>query len=283
MKFSKRYESLAIIEIQDLTYSYDDFKLGKINLKIESGQWITILGPNGSGKSTLARLIDGLIEAQSGSIKIDGQVLNEKNVWQIRSKIGMVFQNPDNQFVGANVADDIAFGLENRQIPRDEMIKRVDEAMHAVSMQDFAKHEPSKLSGGQKQRVAIAGVLAIRPKIIILDEATSMLDPEGRRMLLNLIKKFKQQYGFTVLSITHSIDEAVNSDRIMILNHGQIILNDTPDKVFSEHSKLNENGLELPFTEQLRVALNKNQVQVGNRYLSEDEMVDKIWELNSKM
>lgn len=276
---------MPLIQIQDLTYEYDDFKLGPLNLEIEKNQWISVIGRNGSGKSTLARLIDGLIEAQSGTVTVGGLEVNEQNVWQIRSQIGVVFQNPDNQFVGANVEDDVAFGLENRQISHAEMVKRVNESLEAVGMTEFAKHEPSKLSGGQKQRVAIAGILAIHPQIIILDEATSMLDPEGRRDLIQLIRRLKGQYHFTVIAITHDIDETVFSDQIIVLDQGKIRMQGRPADVYREHDRLMDLGLDLPFVEKLKLKLQENGLAElkDDETLDEKEMVAKLWQLNSNM
>lgn len=276
---------MPLIQIQDLTYEYDDFKLGPLNLKIEKDQWISVIGRNGSGKSTLARLIDGLIEAQSGTVTVDGFEVNEQNVWQIRSQIGVVFQNPDNQFVGANVEDDVAFGLENRQLSHAEMVKRVSESLEAVGMIEFAKHEPSRLSGGQKQRVAIAGILAIRPQIIILDEATSMLDPEGRRELIQLIRHLKDQYHFTVIAITHDIDETVFSDQIIVLDQGKIRMQGCPADVYRNRDQLMDLGLDLPFVEKLKFKLQENGLAElkDDEILDEKEMVAKLWQLNSNM
>lgn len=276
---------MPLIEIQDLTYEYDDFKLGPLNLEVEKDQWISIIGRNGSGKSTLARLIDGLIEAKSGTITVDGFKVNEQNVWQIRSRIGVVFQNPDNQFVGANVEDDVAFGLENRQINHDEMVKRVNKSLELVGMAEFAKHEPSKLSGGQKQRVAIAGILAMQPQIIILDEATSMLDPEGRRDLIQLIRDLKTQYHFTVIAITHDIDETVFSDQIIVLDQGKIRMQGRPAEVYQNSKELMELGLDLPFVEKLKFKLQENGLAglTNDETLDEKEMVAKLWQLNSNM
>lgn len=273
----------AIIKVKDLSYAYDDFKLGPLNLTINQNEWISIIGKNGSGKSTFARLLDGLIEADTGETIIDGLKLNEENIWKIRSMIGMVFQNPDNQFVGANVANDVAFGLENRQIPHAEMVQLVDNALKMVDMSAFKHHEPDKLSGGQKQRVAIAGVLAIHPKIVILDEATSMLDPEGRRELLNLIHQLKNQYHFTVIAITHDIDETVDADRILVMDNGQIIMDDNPSKIFTHHQQLLNLGLDLPLTEKIKKNLAEDGIQLSEDYLNEEEMAKKIWELSSKM
>ena len=199
-----------MIEIKNLKFKYNQdqtsYTLNDVSFHVKHGEWLSIVGHNGSGKSTTARLIGGLLVADSGQIIVDGQELTEETVWDIRDKIGMVFQNPDNQFVGATVEDDVAFGLENKGLPYKEMVSRVQEALSFVGMMDFKDREPARLSGGQKQRVAIAGIIAMRPSILILDEATSMLDPEGRQELIQYIEDIRQQYGMTVLSITHDLD-----------------------------------------------------------------------------
>ena len=196
------------------------------------GNGYPIVGHNGSGKSTTARLIDGLLVAESGQIIVDGQELTEDNVWDIRDKIGMVFQNPDNQFVGATVEDDVAFGLENQGLPREEMKKRVTESLELVGMLDFKKREPARLSGGQKQRVAIAGVVALRPAILILDEATSMLDPEGRRELIQTVQEIRKDHQMTVVSITHDLEEVAMSDRVLVMKKGQVESTSSPRELF---------------------------------------------------
>lgn len=276
----------AIIEIEKLNFAYGEEQAKKVlhdvDLTIEAGQWVALIGHNGSGKSTLAKLIDGLLTLQSGTIKVDGKILNEENIWDIRERIGMVFQNPDNQFVGADVEGDVAFGLENRGVSREEMQKRVKEALVAVKMERFAKYEPVRLSGGQKQRVAIAGVLALRPKIVIFDESTSMLDPEGRREIVSLMKKLNQEENFTVISITHDIDEAALADRIIVLDNGQIIQDDTPKNVFERGNELLALGLDVPYQERLKHELSQLGITVPKEYLTEKEMVDWLWRYISK-
>lgn len=276
----------AIIEIEKLNFAYGEEQTKKVlhdvDLTIEAGQWVALIGHNGSGKSTLAKLIDGLLTPQSGTIKVDGKILNEENIWDIREQIGMVFQNPDNQFVGADVEGDVAFGLENRGVLREEMQKRVKEALVAVKMERFAKYEPVRLSGGQKQRVAIAGVLALRPKIVIFDESTSMLDPEGRREIVSLMKKLNQEEHFTVISITHDIDEAALADRIIVLNNGQILQDDTPKNVFERGNELLALGLDVPYQERLKHELSQLGITVPKEYLTEKEMVDWLWRYISK-
>ncbi len=270
-----------IIELENLTFRYqkNDERpaLEDVSLKVYPGEWIAIIGHNGSGKSTLAKTINGLLAPESGKVQVDEYQLTEEHLWSIRRMVGMVFQNPDNQFVGATVEDDVAFGLENQGIPREEMVIRVQEALKQVRMNEFATREPARLSGGQKQRVAIAGVVALRPDIIILDEATSMLDPEGRAEVIATIKKIKEENNLTVLSITHDIDEAANANRILVMRQGKLIDEGTPEKIFSAGPKLIELGLDLPFPERLKYSLQKRGIQVPEEYLTEEGMVEWLW------
>jgi energy-coupling factor transport system ATP-binding protein len=270
-----------IIELKNIDFTYqgeeETHALKNISFTINEGEWIAIIGHNGSGKSTTAKIINGLIEATSGDVLIDGDKLTEDNVWDVRAKVGMVFQNPDNQFVGSTVEDDVAFGLENQGVPREEMVTRVENALKEVRMYDFATREPARLSGGQKQRVAIAGIVALSPKIIILDEATSMLDPEGRADVIATIKKIKDENNLTVLSITHDIDEAASANRILVMKQGELIKEGTPDEIFSEGEKLIELGLDLPFPEKLKAELAKRGIDMPKEYLDEEGMVDWLW------
>lgn len=269
-----------IIEMKDLTFRYQEDQtpaLNKVSLNINQGEWIAIIGHNGSGKSTLAKTINGLLLPESGSIKVNGQEINEKNIWEVRRNVGMVFQNPDNQFVGSTVEDDVAFGLENQGVPREEMLVRVRESLEQVRMAEFMRKEPSRLSGGQKQRVAIAGIVALRPNVIILDEATSMLDPEGRLEVIATVKKIKEENNLTVLSITHDIDEAANANRIFVMKKGELIQEGTPEEIFSQGEKLIELGLDLPFPERLKSALKARGVDVPKEYMTEEGMVDWLW------
>ncbi len=270
-----------IIEMKDLTFRYQEEDqipaLNKVSLNINQGEWIAIIGHNGSGKSTLAKTINGLLLPESGSIKVNGQEINEKTIWEVRRNVGMVFQNPDNQFVGSTVEDDVAFGLENQGVPREEMLVRVRESLEQVRMAEFMRKEPSRLSGGQKQRVAIAGIVALRPNVIILDEATSMLDPEGRLEVIATVKKIKEENNLTVLSITHDIDEAANANRIFVMKKGELIQEGTPEEIFSQGKKLIELGLDLPFPERLKSALKARGVDVPKEYMTEEGMVDWLW------
>ena len=270
-----------IIEMKDLTFRYQEEDqtpaLNKVSLSINQGEWIAIIGHNGSGKSTLAKTINGLLLPESGSIKVNGQEINEKTIWEVRRNVGMVFQNPDNQFVGSTVEDDVAFGLENQGVPREEMLVRVKQSLEQVRMAEFMRKEPSRLSGGQKQRVAIAGIVALRPNVIILDEATSMLDPEGRLEVIATVKKIKEENNLTVLSITHDIDEAANANRIFVMKKGELIQEGTPEEIFSQGEKLIELGLDLPFPERLKAALKARGVDVPQDYMTEEGMVDWLW------
>ena len=272
----------SIIDVKNLSFRYKEsqeyYDVKDITFHVKRGEWLSIVGHNGSGKSTTVRLIDGLLEAESGEIVIDGQRLTEENVWNIRRQIGMVFQNPDNQFVGATVEDDVAFGLENQGLSRQEMKKRVEEALDLVGMLDFKKREPARLSGGQKQRVAIAGVVALRPAILILDEATSMLDPEGRRELIETVKGIRKDYDMTVISITHDLEEVAMSDRVLVMKKGSIESTSSPRELFSRND-LDQIGLDDPFSNQLKHSLSQNGYDLPENYLTESELEDKLWEL----
>ena len=272
----------SVIDVKNLSFRYKEsqeyYDVKDITFHVKRGEWLSIVGHNGSGKSTTVRLIDGLLEAESGEIVIDGQRLTEENVWNIRRQIGMVFQNPDNQFVGATVEDDVGFGLENQGLSRQEMKKRVEEALDLVGMLDFKKREPARLSGGQKQRVAIAGVVALRPAILILDEATSMLDPEGRRELIETVKEIRKDYDMTVISITHDLEEVAMSDRVLIMKKGEIESTSSPRELFSRND-LDQIGLDDPFANQLKHSLSQNGYDLPENYLTESELEDKLWEL----
>ena len=275
-----------IIEVRNLKYKYDseseNYTLNDVSFQVKKGEWLSIVGHNGSGKSTTVRLIDGLLEAESGDIIISGDKLTAENVWEKRRQIGMVFQNPDNQFVGATVEDDVAFGLENQGLDYDLMVERVQQALELVGMQDFKEREPARLSGGQKQRVAVAGVVALRPDIIILDEATSMLDPEGRLDLIQTVKKIKDGNQLTVISITHDLDEIALSDRVLVMKEGQVESTATPRELFSRED-LEELGLDQPFVNQVKAALRQSGFSLPDTYLTEKELQDQLWALLSKM
>ena len=276
-----------VIKIENLSFSYDSENeqnktINNISINIKRGSYTVIVGHNGSGKSTLAKLLIGLLEPSSGKIYVDNEELNNKSIYKIRNKIGIVFQNPDNQFIGATVEDDIAFGLENHCVEQEKMQEIIEEYASKTGMIEYLKKEPSKLSGGQKQRVAIAGVLAMRPDIIILDEATSMLDPKGKREIKDLIKKMRDLVpNITIVSITHDISEAVMSDYIIIMNKGEVYAEGRPKDIFSDEEKLTSVGLQLPFTYKLQYELKKSNISL-NLVMSTKEMVNEICQYISK-
>lgn len=277
-----------IINIENVSFTYSGSDnqreaLSNVNLSINEGEWVSVIGPNGSGKSTLAKTINGLIAPNTGKISVGNYELNSENVWRIRQMVGMVFQNPDNQFVGSTVQDDVAFGLENLGVPREEMVERIRQSLEKVGMLAYADKEPARLSGGQKQRVAIAGIVALQPNIIILDEATSMLDPSGRHDVLQTVKDVKNQENLTVISITHNIDEAVESDRIIVMKDGQINQQGTPGEIFALGNDLIDLGLDLPFPEKLKISLRDQGISVPDEYLTEEGMVNWLWTFASKM
>ncbi len=267
-----------MIKVSDLSFSYnqEDEALKKINLSVEKGSWVSILGHNGSGKSTLSKCLVGLLAPTSGEIFIDGQQLDEKNLPHIRKKIGIVFQNPDNQFVGVTVKHDIAFGLENQCLPHDEMMERINHYAKLVGMEDFLNKEPHHLSGGQKQRAAIAGALAMEQDILILDEATSMLDPEGTREIVELIKYLNKTLNKTIITITHDLSFAGLSDRLIVLKDGEVILEGTPRDVFKHEELLKSSHLELPFGLALYNDLAKDPK-------TDPKLLEALWAFNSKM
>ncbi|WEV38340.1 energy-coupling factor ABC transporter ATP-binding protein [Lactobacillus sp. ESL0680] len=277
----------SIIKIKNVTFTYQDTKqpaIDHISFEIKRGTWTSIIGHNGSGKSTIIRLINGLLvpdNSDEASIEVDGEKLTNDSIWDIRNKVGIVFQNPDNQFVGATVADDVAFGLENRGIPREKMLKIVPKAINAVGMTDYTDSEPASLSGGQKQRVAIAGIIAIKPKIIILDEATSMLDPEGRNKILQIVRQMKQEYDLTVISITHDIDEASLADQVIVMNDGKLVEQGTSSEIFSQTKLLKKLGLDVPFFEQIKDELLEQGINIPSTVNSEKELINFLCQLNS--
>lgn len=273
-----------IIEIKNISFGYNDecLVLENFSLNIKKGLYSVIIGHNGSGKSTLAKLIIGLLEAEKGNIFIDNLELNDENLSQIREKVGIVFQNPDNQFIGSTVEDDIAFGLENHCVDSNDMKDIIFEYAEKVNMIKFLEKEPSQLSGGQKQRVAIAGVLAMKPEILILDEATSMLDPKGKREIKRLIKKMREIIpGLTIISITHDIDEAISSDEVIVMNQGMVYKVGTPSEIFESENELLDISLDLPFTYKLQHELNKLGIKLAKN-LDSEGMVNELCPLSSE-
>ncbi|WP_019415651.1 energy-coupling factor ABC transporter ATP-binding protein [Paenisporosarcina sp. TG20] len=268
------------------TYSPEETEIRKaledISFSVSDGEWIAIVGHNGSGKSTMAKLMNGLLFPQSGEVRVFGETLNADNLWDIRSQMGMVFQNPDNQFVGATVQDDVAFALENNGVSFKDMVVRVHESLTQVKMEKHLNSEPHHLSGGQKQRVAIAAALALKPKILILDEATSMLDPQGREEVLTTVQRLRKETNLTVLSITHDLEEALLADRILVLNNGRKYTEGTPDEIFSRGEELVELGLDLPFALRMSKILGDNGIILKQDHMSERDLVNDIWISNFK-
>ncbi len=258
------YNRYTVIKIKELKFKYsgsDVFAIDDVSIEIPSGKYIAILGHNGSGKSTLSKLLVGLYKPTNGSIEIDDIVISKKNLKKIRKKIGIVFQNPDNQFIGASVEDDIAFGLENKRLPREEMQKIVKQFAEKVGMQDHLHKEPQNLSGGQKQRVAIASALALDPKIIIFDEVTSMLDPKGKREVLELIKEVQKNKEKTLISITHDMDEAILSDLILVFAKGKLVASGKPQEILSNKKIVELAKIDAPFIYKVSEALAKKGIK----------------------
>ena len=270
-----------VISIKNIHFNYQDQDtreaLSDVSLDVFEGEWLAIIGHNGSGKSTLAKMMNGLLEASSGEIYIDGQLLTEETVYEARRKVGMVFQNPDNQFVGTAVEDDIAFGLENIGMPREEMVQKINASLEMVRMTKFKEKEPARLSGGQKQRVAIAGMIALAPKVVILDEATSMLDPQGRFEVISTIQQLHKEKGITVISITHDLDEAAQADRVLLMEGGKVNRIGKPSEIFEMGTALVDKGLDVPFSEKLKAILKEKGLNVPNEYLDEEGLVEWLW------
>ena len=275
---------MGIIDVKNLNFSYDENTetINNVSFSVEKGTYTTIIGQNGSGKSTIAKLITGLLERKSGSIEIDGLELTLENLNAIRNKIGIVFQNPDNQFIGSTVRDDIAFGLENHQVPQTEMDGIIDANAKRVRMTKYLDQEPTRLSGGQKQRVAIAGVLAMKPEILIFDEATAMLDPQGKDEIKKVIMDLHHETGLTIVSITHDIDEVAASDAVIALNEGQVVMTGTPDEIFAHEKKLNEIQLDIPFSMKLEKKLAERGIKL-ERYITMDGLLEELCQLHSNM
>ncbi|WBW50485.1 energy-coupling factor transporter ATPase [Peptoniphilus equinus] len=272
-----------MIEIKNVSFKYneeDSDVIKDLNLTIEQGDFVAVLGHNGSGKSTLAKLINGLLLPTQGDVLVDGMnTKNDEDIWSIRSRAGMVFQNPDNQIVATMVEEDVAFGPENLGIEHDEMLKRVDFALDAVDMDAFRKNAPHLLSGGQKQRVAIAGILAMTPEYIILDEPTAMLDPVGRNEVMATIQKLNATQNKTIILITHYMDEAAQAKRLIVMEAGQVILEGEPREVFSNVEQVKAIGLDVPQVTELAWALKKEGVDINTKILTVKELVGELWRL----
>lgn len=274
----------SVVKLSHIDFRYygsEVNSLTDVSLEIKEGEWVAIIGPNGSGKSTLAKIMNGLLVPAAGQVTIKDLTIDEETVWEARRSVGMVFQNPDNQFVGSTVEDDVAFGLENNGVPRQEMISRIEEALAEVRMSEFKGKEPARLSGGQKQRVALASILALRPDIIILDEATSMLDPNGRQKVIAAIRKIKERFNLTVISITHDLDEASLADRILMMQGGRLVQDKKPEEIFLMGEQLVEQGLDVPFSQKLKDALAARGLDVPDNYLDEEALLTWITPLYS--
>lgn len=274
-----------VVEFKNVHFRYDKddpWALKNCSFTIRQNESIAIIGHNGSGKSTIAKLMNGLLLPEKGEIVVNGHPLNEETLWDVRKDVGMVFQNPDNQFVGATVQDDVAFGMENNGIPREIMKKRISESLQAVRMEHYRFTEPYRLSGGQKQRVAIAGVLAVAPKVLILDEATVMLDPKGRLEIMETVDKIKRKENLTLITITHDLYEATKVDRIIVLNKGEIVMTGPPKEVFKEHEILRQMGLDIPFTIELANELIQLGLNITGEALNDEQLLEALWILHLK-
>lgn len=280
-------ENENIIKIENLHFEYRDEEtekvsqvLGGISLDIKRGEFVAVLGHNGSGKSTLAKHLNAILIPTSGSVVVDGiNTSDQDKMFEIRKKVGMVFQNPDNQMVANIVEDDVAFAPENLGVPREEIRRRVDEALSVVNMTKFTKHAPHMLSGGQKQRIAIAGVLAMEPEILVLDEPTAMLDPIGRREIIETVKRLNKDRGMTVVLITHYMEEAVEADRVIVIDKGHIEMDGVPGEIFPKVKRLKELGLDTPQATELVYLLKKDGFDISGDALSVKECADAIMEI----
>lgn len=274
-----------LIEFKNVSFRYREdgpWIIKNCSFTVQKNETLAIIGHNGSGKSTIAKLMNGLLFPQEGEIWINGKLLSEETVWDIRKDVGMVFQNPDNQFVGATVQDDVAFGMENRGIEREEMKKRIQAALEAVKMTEYRFTEPHRLSGGQKQRVAIAGILAIYPKVLILDEATVMLDPRGRQEIMNTIEHLKKEKNLCLITITHDLNEIIRTDRVIVLNKGEVWATGTPKEILKNGKELLKIGLDIPFITELVNELKKLEIALKSEPISIDELLEELWTLHSK-
>ena len=270
---------MPLIEVENVKFSYDKEidVIKNVSLSINEGEHIAIIGHNGSGKSTLAKLFNGLVKADSGSVKVMGlDCSDKKQVFEVRKKVGVVFQNPDNQLIASIVEDDIAFGPENLGIKREEIAKRIDFALKSVGMEKFRHFSPTRLSGGQKQRIAIAGVLALKPSVLVLDESTAMLDPQGRKEVLDVAKKLNKEQGTTIVNITHYMDEVVEADRVYVMNEGQIVLSGTPQQIFSDKEKIAKYGLELPLSTTIADRLSEEGIKLEGAILTEEQLTKSL-------
>lgn len=285
---------MNIIEVKNLDFEYpitDDEGnviggnkvLKDINLVIPKGQFVAVLGHNGSGKSTLAKHFNGILVGNSGKVYVNGiDTADDDKIYDIRQTVGMVFQNPDNQLVATIVEEDVAFAPENLGLPPEQIRERVDEALNAVDMYKYRLHSAHQLSGGQKQRIAIAGVIAMRPECIVLDEPTAMLDPKGRKSVMKTIKRLNSEFGITIVLITHYMEEAAQAERVVVMDNGSIIMDDVPKKIFSQVDRLNEVGLDVPQVTQLAYELKKEGIDISLEVLTEEECAEELMKIMNK-
>ncbi|OOM11266.1 energy-coupling factor transporter ATPase [Clostridium saccharobutylicum] len=279
----------TMIECKNVSFKYvkntegvteEKYAVKNVNLKVKKGEFLVVLGHNGSGKSTIAKHMNALVVPSEGTVLVDGiDTKDSEKVWEIRSKAGMVFQNPDNQLVATIVEEDVAFGPENLGIEPAEIRRRVDESLEKVGMSEYKRHAPHLLSGGQKQRIAIAGILAIKPQCIIFDEPTAMLDPSGRKEVLNNIKDLNKKYGITIVLITHYMDEAAQADRIIVMDGGKIMMEGIPREIFPQVDRMKQIGLDVPQVTELAYELKKAGIQIDEKILNVDEMVNELCRL----
>lgn len=281
---------MEAIKLDNVSFSYiqgDNIEIPAIKnvtLSIEEGSFVALVGHNGSGKSTLAKLLNGLFLPSAGVVKVFGvDTADDDQIFHIRSNVGMVFQNPDNQMIASVVEDDVAFGPENLGVPREEIRRRVDWALERVGMSEYAKATPFKMSGGQKQRVAIAGILAIKPKVLVLDESTAMLDPEGRREVLAVAKELNEKEKMTVILITHYMDEAVNADRVLVMNDGEVVMDDKPINIFSQYQKLKDYQLDAPIVTEIAHSLIESGLSLKENIINDKELIEEVCQLLSKI
>ncbi len=274
---------MSIIKVENVSYDYRRFEEEKlpavrgVSFEIEEGEFVVIGGANGSGKSTLAKMLNGLLKPTDGKIEVLGMdVSDEEKIFEIRRNVGIVFQNPDNQTVASIVEDDVAFGPENLGVPREEIVSRVQWALKAVGMEEYAKSTPFKMSGGQKQRIAIAGILAMKPKIIVLDEATSMLDPNGRKEVMAVLKKLNEEENMTVIHITHHMEEAADADRILVMDGGRLVYDQTPDELFESVEKMEKVGLDAPMTVRLKDRLSEKGLKLSGSVVKPEDFVRAV-------
>ncbi|MEF2919453.1 MAG: energy-coupling factor transporter ATPase [Acutalibacteraceae bacterium] len=272
------------IKVENVSFSYDENTvLNNISLSVKEGEFVALLGHNGCGKSTMAKLFNVLLTPDSGTVTVDGiNAKNDDDIYDVRSRVGLVLQNPDNQLVATIVEEDVAFGPENMGIEPKEIRQRVDNALKSVGMYEYRKHAPHKLSGGQKQRVAIAGIIAMQPKCIVLDEPTAMLDPQGRQEVMDTIKRLNKEHNITIVLITHYMDEAVQADRVIVMDKGRVLTEGTPLQVFSQVQLLKSHSLDVPQSVELMYLLQKSGVDVNSLPLTPNECIGKLESLLAK-